>query len=69
MFDSERLPALGRHALDGAAIITTLGALVDQLPAIAAGLSAVWTLIRIYETATVQRAIARVRALFGSKGA
>jgi len=36
-------------------IATVLGTLVEMLPAVAAGLSIVWTLIRIYETATVQR--------------
>lgn len=38
-----------KNALDLAAIATTLGALVDLLPALAALASLVWTGIRIYE--------------------
>lgn len=44
-----------KHIVDMVSIVTVLGTLVEILPAIAAGLSIVWTLIRIYETATVQR--------------
>ena len=44
-----------KTVLDGLSVLTVLGTLVDMLPALAAGLSIVWTLIRIYETATVQR--------------
>ena len=43
-----------KHVADASAITITVGALVDWLPAIAAGLSIVWTIIRIYETETVQ---------------
>ena len=38
-----------KHILDGAAIVTALGAFVELLPALAAGLSVVWTLMRIAE--------------------
>ena len=38
--------------LDGAAIATTLGTFVQVLPALAAGLSVVWTLMRIAEMVT-----------------
>ena len=44
-----------KTVLDGLSVLTVLGTLVDMLPALAAGLSVVWTLIRIYETNTVQR--------------
>ena len=40
--------------IDAAAIYSALGALLDYLPVIAAAASLVWTLIRIYETRTVQ---------------
>ena len=43
-----------KHILDGLSLITVLGALVDILPAIAALFTIVWTVIRIYETKTVQ---------------
>lgn len=40
--------------IDAAAICSALGALLDYLPVIAAAASLAWTLIRIYETRTVQ---------------
>ena len=40
---------------DGLSITTVLASLMGYLPALAAGASLVWTLIRIYETKTVQR--------------
>ena len=46
--------------VDVSATAIWLGALTDHLPAIAAGLSALWTLIRLYETATVQKWLGRV---------
>jgi hypothetical protein len=44
-----------KHIVDGASITIVLGALVEFLPAIAALVSIVWGIIRIYETNTVQR--------------
>ncbi len=44
-----------KHAVDAMSLITVLGTLVNFLPALAAGFSIVWTLIRIWETDTVQR--------------
>ena len=38
-----------KTVLDGAAIATTLGTFMQILPAVAAGLSIVWTLMRIIE--------------------
>lgn len=48
-----------KHLLDAAAIGAWLGALAGWLPAIAAALSIVWTIIRICETKTVQRWLRR----------
>lgn len=48
-----------KYATDGAAVGVWLGALLNQLPAIAAILSIIWTVIRIYETKTVQRWLGR----------
>jgi hypothetical protein len=62
MTDPDRLQGAMKHALDAGAIAATVGAIIDKLPAIAAGLSVIWTAIRIYETATVQRQVARLRA-------
>jgi hypothetical protein len=39
---------------DGLSVGVVLGSLVDMLPSIAASVSIVWGLIRIYETKTVQ---------------
>ena len=43
-----------KHAVDAVSMFTVLGTLVDFLPAVAAGLSIVWSIIRIWETDTVQ---------------
>jgi hypothetical protein len=44
-----------KHVIDWTSIGIVLGSLIQVLPSIAAALSIVWTLIRIYETKTVQR--------------
>lgn len=44
---------------DGMAISITVGSVMEWLPAVAAALSIMWTIIRIYETKTVQRLINR----------
>ena len=41
--------------LDAASVFTVVGTLMDVLPAIAAIFTIIWTGIRIYETATVQK--------------
>lgn len=43
-----------KHFIDGVSLVTVLGTLVDMLPAVAAALSIVWSLIRIWESKTVQ---------------
>ena len=43
-----------KHVVDGLSIVTVLGTLADILPALAALFSLVWSLIRIWETQTVQ---------------
>lgn len=42
-------------AIDALAVTTTVSTLMGWLPAIAAALSIVWTIIRITETETVQK--------------
>jgi hypothetical protein len=44
-----------KHVIDWTSIGIVFGSLLQVLPSIAAALSIVWTLIRIYETKTVQR--------------
>lgn len=43
-----------KHIIDALSLVTVVGTLVDALPSIAAGFSIIWTVIRIYETKTVQ---------------
>lgn len=43
-----------KQALDAASVVTVVGTLVEVLPAIAAVFTIVWTVIRIWETKTVQ---------------
>lgn len=43
-----------KHVVDTVSIATVVGTLVNELPSIAALFSIIWTVIRIYETKTVQ---------------
>jgi len=45
---------LVKAAVDGASILTVIGTLSEFLPPLAALFTIIWTLIRIYETKTVQ---------------
>jgi len=44
-----------KHVIDALSILTVIGTLVDMLPSIAALISIIWSVIRIYETKTVQK--------------
>ena len=55
----EHLPDGLKHAVDALSIFTLLGSLVSMLPAVASVLTIIWTGIRIFETATVQRMLGR----------
>lgn len=44
-----------KHVVDAASIGTVVATFAGWLPAIAALFTIVWTLIRIYETRTIQR--------------
>jgi hypothetical protein len=46
-----------KHVVDAASMVTVLGTLVDFLPAVAAAFTIVWTIIRIWETDTIQNFI------------
>jgi len=48
-------------AVDGLSIASLVGVLANFLPALASILTILWTLIRIYETKTVQRLLGRPR--------
>lgn len=48
-----------KHAVDALSLVTVLGTLIDMLPSIAAAFTIVWTVIRIYETKTVQNWLGR----------
>ena len=56
---AQHAPETIKHAVDGLSIITVLGTLAEVLPALAAHFSLVWSLIRIWETETVQNWLKR----------
>ena len=43
-----------KQAADAVSIVTVVGTLMNALPAIAALASLIWSVIRIYETQTIQ---------------
>lgn len=49
-----------KHAVDYASVAIVVGTLADWLPPLAALVTLIWTLIRIYETDTVQKLLGRV---------
>ena len=51
-----------KHFLDGLSLLTVLGTLMSWLPAVAALLSIIWTLLRIYESKTVQGLLGKKNA-------
>lgn len=50
-----------KQTLDIVSITTVFGTLMGLLPSIAALLSIVWSVVRLYETQTVQKLIAKTR--------
>jgi hypothetical protein len=48
-----------KHMMDAASMLTVVATFAEWLPAVAALASLIWTLIRIYETRTVQRWLGR----------
>ena len=48
-----------KTVMDAVSVVTVIGTLAQVLPAIAAAFTIVWTIIRIYETKTVQSFIKR----------
>ena len=59
----EHVSEPAKHVVDALSILTVLGTLVEILPAIAAILSIVWSLLRIYESKTVQRWLGKTDAI------
>jgi hypothetical protein len=59
----EHVSEPAKHVVDALSILTVLGTLVEFLPAIAALLSIVWSLLRIYESKTVQRWLGKTDAV------
>jgi len=56
---AQHSPETIKHAVDGLSIVTVLGTLAEILPALAALFSLVWSIIRIWETETVQNWLKR----------
>ena len=48
-----------KNVLYAVSVVTVIGTLAQVLPAIAAAFTIVWTVIRIYETKTVQSFLKR----------
>ena len=48
-----------KHVVDALSIMSFVGTLVEMLPSIAAMFTIVWTMIRIWETKTVQNLLGR----------
>ena len=48
-----------KQTVDAVSVVTVVGTLMDVLPAIAAVFTIVWTIIRIWETKTVQNWVHR----------
>jgi hypothetical protein len=44
-----------KYIMDGVSVVTAVGTITNMLPAVAAIFTIVWTGIRIYESATVQK--------------
>ena len=55
----EHLTDATKHVIDTASIATAVGTLMQVLPAVAALFTIVWTLIRIYETKTIQKLLSK----------
>ena len=58
----ENMDEASKHIMDVFSIATVLGTLADMLPSIAALFTIIWTVIRIYETKTVQNLIRKKNA-------
>lgn len=56
-----------KHIVDGLSVATVLGALTAWLPPIAALFTIIWTVIRIWETKTVQRWFGRAEKPLGDE--
>ena len=52
-----------KHLADGASVGILVGSVTGYLPAISAGLTIVWMVLRILETETVKGIIARYRGV------
>jgi hypothetical protein len=57
---SEHISEASKHLLDGVSAITVLGTLTQFLPPLAALFTIVWTILRIYESETVQKWLGNV---------
>jgi hypothetical protein len=59
MIPHEHLSDATKHVIDGASIATAVGTMMQLLPAIADLFTIVWTVIRIYETKTMQKLLGK----------
>jgi hypothetical protein len=59
----EHVSEPAKHVVDALSILTVLGTLVEILPAVAALLSIIWSVLRIYESKTIQRWLGKKDAI------
>lgn len=54
MIDPDHLSDTTKHVMDAVSVLTVIGTLAQWLPAMAALLTIIWTVIRIFETDTLR---------------
>jgi hypothetical protein len=57
--DPRLLPEGAKYGIDGLSMMAAIAAVAQLLPALASLLSIIWSLIRLYETKTVQQLLGR----------
>lgn len=48
-----------KHVIDAVSVLTVIGTLFEQLPHIAALFTLLWSIVRLYETRTVQKMLGK----------
>lgn len=61
MTHHEHLSDATKQIIDGASVVTVLGTLAQVLPPLAALFTIIWTVIRIYETKTMQKLLGKIK--------
>ena len=62
MANAHNVDEQAKHIVDALSLGTVIGTLAGLLPSIAAIFTIVWTVIRIYETDTIQRLLGKKKS-------